>query len=306
MQAGAILLALQTPASPDATGTLAFTTGNITFAGSGLETETGTLAFTTGGITFAGSGLVTETGTLAFTTAGITFAGNGSVTSASADGTLAFTTGGITFSGSGTEAEIGTLSFTTDGVQFAGSGLVTETGALAFTTDSIAFAGSGTETITGALGTTLDSIQFAGSGNVVTSDVDGVLACTTDPIGFSGAGSVSSTQPAYQATPGYKMYHPKREETKDEKRIRREAQGIIARAKVVEPEQEDQLFKDAVDVIDQLKLEVSRLEIKAEKFSLENRHAEMIRAQLAQEQLQAQIEEIDSAFVMFTLLAQID
>jgi len=177
-------------ASPDATGTLAFTTGGITFAGSGLETITGTLTATLGTITFAGSGLVTETGTLSFTTAGITFAGNGSVSSASVDGILAFTTGDITFAGSGTETETGTLAFTTESVQFAGSGLVTETGILAFTTDSIAFAGSGTETITGALGATLDGIQFVGNGNVVTADTDGTLAFTTEGISFVGRAQI--------------------------------------------------------------------------------------------------------------------
>ena len=109
-----------------------------------------------------------------------------------------------------------------------------------------------------------------------------------------------------QSTPGFKLTPKFKGETQEEKRLRRESQGIVARAKVIEPEQEDQLFADAQDVIEQLKLEVARLETKAEQFSIENRHAEMIRAQLAQEQLEAQIEEIDTAFVVFMLIAQLD
>src|SRR5574343_102061 len=127
-------------------GTLAFTTGGISFAGSGTETISGSLTATLGSITFAGSGLETETGALAFTTSGISFAG------------------------SGTETEIGTLTFISGGIQFAGIGTVTSadvTGTLAFTTDSIVFAGSGIETETGQVSVTTDGISFAGRGQIV-------------------------------------------------------------------------------------------------------------------------------------------
>lgn len=100
----------------------------------------------------------------------------------------------------------------------------------------------------------------------------------------------------------------KRTETDEEKRLRREAQGIIARVKVVgeEKEKSPQLLDDAVDVVEQLKLEIAKLEVRALEFQVADRRAEMIRAQLAAEQLQAQIEEIDMAFCMFVMLAQID
>lgn len=83
-------------------GTLAATLGSVTFAGVGVETETGSLAFTTGSISFAGVGVETETGTLALTTGAITFAGVGNVATADVTGTLGFTTGSIVFSGTGT------------------------------------------------------------------------------------------------------------------------------------------------------------------------------------------------------------
>lgn len=161
-----LLLAIQTPASPDATGTLAFTTGGIQFAGVGVETITGTASHTNGSITFAGVGVETETGTLAFTTGSISFAGVGVETET---GTLAFTTGDITFSGVGNVATAdvtGTLEFTTGSVQFAGQGVETEIGSLAVTTGSVTFSGQGAETETGTLAFTTDSIGFAGIGTV--------------------------------------------------------------------------------------------------------------------------------------------
>lgn len=209
-----LLLSLQSPASPDATGTLAFTTsgigfagsgsetiigtasatlGSITFAGAGLETETGALAFATSGITFSGAGLETETGQLAFTTDSIVFSGTGNVATADTAGILAFTTDSIVFAGQGVETESGQLAFTTDSIGFAGTGLETETGSLAFTTGDIAFAGSGLETITGQLDSTLDSILFSGLGNIVTSDVNGILSITLAGIEFSSNGEVLLT-----------------------------------------------------------------------------------------------------------------
>ena len=108
------------------------------------------------------------------------------------------------------------------------------------------------------------------------------------------------------ATPGFigNLYKAKKQETDEEKRLRREAQGIIARAEVSQPS--EQLLDDAKDVIDQIKAELVNLKAKERAFVAQNRYAEMIRTQLAQEQLQAQIEEIDTAFVFMTILAQID
>ncbi len=104
------------------------------------------------------------------------------------------------------------------------------------------------------------------------------------------------------STPGLLLPQGKKKETEEEKRLRRETQGIIARAE--QGKHSEQLVNDAKDVIDQLKDEILNLKLKERVFVAEKRHAEMIRAQLAQEQLQAQIEEIDTAFVMMMLIAE--
>ena len=108
------------------------------------------------------------------------------------------------------------------------------------------------------------------------------------------------------ATPGFigRLYKAKKQETTEEKRLRRESYGIIARIET--QELSPQLFDDAKDVIDQLKDEIRNLAAKERVFEAENKYSNMIRVQLAQEQLQAQIEEIDTAFVIMTIMAEID
>jgi hypothetical protein len=111
------------------------------------------------------------------------------------------------------------------------------------------------------------------------------------------------------STPGFKTLkaYTKKQETEEEKRLRREAQGIIARVKLASPNSKDnRLMDDAVDVVEQIKLEIARLDLKANYFERVNQQQNMIDAQLAQEQLQAQIQEVDDVFIMFMLLAQID
>lgn len=135
-----------------------------------------------------------------------------------------------------------------------------------------------------------------------TAYTDSLLAGSYSITGYDLNDQITSAVQAF-ATPGFKLTPKFRGETKEEKRLRRESQGIIARAKVAEKEQETQLFDDAKDVVDQLKLEIGRLEVKAREFEVQFRHAEMIRAQLAKEQLEAQVEEIDTAFVVFMMLA---
>jgi hypothetical protein len=146
--------------------------------------------------------------------------------------------------------------------------------------------------------------------DVVTSGginyADNLLAGNYSVTGIDLTDTVIGKVTVSQSTPGFKLTPKFKGETQEEKRLRREAQGIIARARVSEPEQEEQLFSDAQDVVEQLKLEVLKLKVKAQEFETQSRHAEMIRAQLAREQIEAQIEEIDTAFVMFIMLAQID
>ena len=103
---------------------------------------------------------------------------------------------------------------------------------------------------------------------------------------------------------GGKLYFPKKQETEEEKRLRREAQGIIARIETQDPS--EQLFDDSKDVVEQLKDEIRNLAAKERAFKAENKYAQMVRVQLAQEQLQAQIEEIDTAFVIMTIMSEVD
>lgn len=195
-----------------------------------------------------------------------------------------------------------TLAFTTDDITFAGNAAVTITSTLAFTTDDIQFAGTATETIASTLAFTTDSIQFDGVAIVTTNDVSSMLVFITDDVSFDGNLTVTDAASLITSTPGFKLTPKFRGETEEEKRLRREAQGILSRVEIGEPS--EQLVNDAKDVIDQLKDEIINLKLKERVLVAEKRHAEMIRVQLAQEQLQSQIEEIDTSFVMMMIIAE--
>ena len=90
--------------------------------------------------------------------------------------------------------------------------------------------------------------------------------------------------------------------TERKKTLERETKGVIARAKQGDKDAAD----DAELVIAEIRKEIDRLGIKAEFYERKNKQRLMIEAQLAQEQLEAQIEEIDTAFMMMMLIAQID
>lgn len=104
---------------------------------------------------------------------------------------------------------------------------------------------------------------------------------------------------------GLKAY-VKKEETEEEKQLRREAQGIIKRIKESDKDQGVSLFADSANISYKLQQEVNKLEIKALEFNAERKYSDGIRAQRVAHQMKAQIEEIDAAFVMFTMLAHLD
>lgn len=100
-------------------------------------------------------------------------------------------------------------------------------------------------------------------------------------------------------------------ETEEQKRLRREAQGIIQRI-----QQGEVLPDEAADVSKQLQEQIARLEIQAAQYQAELNQQRtlarmqelqslLIAAQLQAEQAQQQIEELDVAFVMFMLAAHI-
>jgi hypothetical protein len=108
-------------------------------------------------------------------------------------------------------------------------------------------------------------------------------------------------------------------ETEEQKRLRREAQGIIQRIKTAQPEQAAEIQDEAQDISQELQDAISRLEIAADAFdqALKVKQAEkakkqaaelqsmLIEAQLQAELLQQQVEELDVVYLTFMLAAQL-
>lgn len=108
-------------------------------------------------------------------------------------------------------------------------------------------------------------------------------------------------------------------ETEEQKQLRREAQGIIARIKKAEPRQVVELQQEAEDISWQLQEAISRLEIAAEAFgiALEQKQQQlameqaqqlqdlMIESQLQAELMRQQVEEIDVAYITMMIAAHI-
>ena len=109
----------------------------------------------------------------------------------------------------------------------------------------------------------------------------------------------------------------KRIETEEQKRLRREAQGIIQRIKQADAVQADALLDDSKEISRQLQDAIAALEALAAEYQAQL-DAEMaqqaqeqssrlrsllIEAQLQAELLQQQVEELDVAYIMFMLAA---
>ena len=108
-------------------------------------------------------------------------------------------------------------------------------------------------------------------------------------------------------------------ETEDQKRLRREAAGIIARAKKAEPADIYGLQVEAEDVSGQLQDAIAQLELAASAFTAELRAKEakkatidakrlqllLVDAQLQIETMQQQVEELDVAFIVMMIAAHI-
>ena len=123
---------------------------------------------------------------------------------------------------------------------------------------------------------------------------------------FSGVGDGSSVLPYDSITL-----------TEEQKRLRREAQGIIQRIKQADPVQADELLDDSKEISRQLQGAIAALEALAAEYQaqLEAQQALraqeeaaalrnlLIEAQLQAELLQQQVEELDVAYIMFMLAA---
>jgi hypothetical protein len=108
-------------------------------------------------------------------------------------------------------------------------------------------------------------------------------------------------------------------ETEEQKRLRREAQGIIKRIQTARPEESIAVQEEAEGISAELRAAIDRLEISADAFeqAMKVKQAQkaqkqalelqslLIEAQLQAEILQQQVEEMDVAFVMFMLAAHL-
>ncbi len=108
-------------------------------------------------------------------------------------------------------------------------------------------------------------------------------------------------------------------ETEEQKRLRREAQGIIKRIQTARPEESIAVQEEAEGISAELRYAIDRLEIAADAFeqAMKVKQAQkaqkqaqelqslLIEAQLQAEILQQQVEEMDVAFVMFMLAAHL-
>lgn len=132
---------------------------------------------------------------------------------------------------------------------------------------------------------------------------------------YEGIGAVIE-QPKQGGVHGLRAQF-KRIETEEQKRLRREAQGIIQRIKQADPVQADELLDDSKEISRQLQDAIAALEVLAAEYQAQL-DAEMaqqaqeqsarlrsllIEAQLQAELLQQQVEELDVAYIMFMLAA---
>ena len=132
---------------------------------------------------------------------------------------------------------------------------------------------------------------------------------------YEGIGAVVE-QPKQGGVHGLRAQF-KRMETEEQKRLRREAQGIIQRIKQADPVQADALLDDSKEISRQLQDAITALEALAAEYQaqLEAQQALraqeeaaalrnlLIEAQLQAELLQQQVEELDVAYIMFMLAA---
>ncbi len=131
-----------------------------------------------------------------------------------------------------------------------------------------------------------------------------------------GSTSVVVEQPKQGGLHGLRAQF-KRIETEEQKRLRREAQGIIQRIKQADPVQADELLDDSKEISRHLQGAIAALEALAAEYQaqLEAQQALraqeeaaalrnlLIEAQLQAELLQQQVEELDVAYIMFMLAA---
>lgn len=256
--------------------------------------------------------------------------------SSSASGSISWTEDNDVFAITGTAAAgtvSGTVSWTEDNDTCSITGGVTASGALAWTETDDAYSITGMAGAAGSASGTIDwteaddSASITGnviptsSGSIGWTESDDVTAITGSVV-TSATGSISWTEDSdvFALTgraPDEQSYNVyglraqfKRQESDEQKRIRREAQGIIKKIKKLDPEEpEDELLADAENVAQQIKEVIARLEanarelegMKATKAQEKALRALLIDAQIEHEMMVQQQTDLDVAFVAVML-----
>lgn len=147
------------------------------------------------------------------------------------------------------------------------------------------------------------------SGTPVTHDVSGDLVGPGSAV--SGIAQNGTGAPSQIFNLGLRA-QLRKHETEEQKRLRREAQGIIQRIKEAEPQQVEQLQEEAEDISGQLRDAIAALENVAAQYQSklnQKRTSELqsllVEAQLQAEMMQQQQEELDVCYVMLLLAAHV-
>ena len=133
---------------------------------------------------------------------------------------------------------------------------------------------------------------------------------------YEKLGAVVVEQPKQGGLHGLRAQF-KRIETDEQKRLRREAQGIIQRIKQAAPEHSEQLLDDSAEISRKLQDAIAALNAAADEYQaqLEEQQALhlqeqsaalqslLIEAQLQAELMQQQVEELDVAYIFMMLAA---
>jgi len=183
--------------------------------------------------------------------------------------------------------------------------------------------GSGSVPVVGTQGVrSIQAFWMGGAGSAPVTHSSGIRSLLAFWLGGAGASiGIPPLPPVLPLQGGGRTLRAqfRREETDEQKRLRREAQGIIERIKAAEPDQLAAIRADAADVSVRLRQTVVALKYAAAEYqarlNAEAADRAIAEQQAAREQIMAiqagldaavaQIEELDAVFVMFMLAAQL-
>lgn len=257
------------------TGTVAVTNANDTVSATGTTTVIGTLARTNANDSASASGTTTIIGALATTNANDTCSASGDV-GGSISGSVAYTNANDSAAGFGTTTVVGTAAPISANDTLAAGGTTTIVGAIATTN------ADDTISATGVAGT------IAGSANIVNNN----------DIATAYGESQGSVFQVY----GLKAYF-RREESEEQKRIRREAQGIIKRVTTTTVHVDKPKDQEA-DISAEIKAAIIDLETAVRRYAKERkekesrnaaRDAQKLRDLLAAEAVQMELQRKNEA-----------